>query len=65
MKRIITTAVAIGLVASAAFAQPSQYWVWRDNATGETKCDPESPGKKWVKVSGPFEDSNCTIAAPK
>lgn len=65
MKRILTTALALGFVAGAALAQPSEYYVWKQSSTGKTLCDPESPGKDWVKLSGPYEDSHCKVAMPK
>lgn len=65
MKRILTTFVALGLLAGGALAQPSEYYVWKHKTTGKTMCDPEPPGRDWVKVSGPYEDSNCKVLLPK
>jgi hypothetical protein len=65
LKRILITTVVLGVTVGAALAQPSEYILWRNNASGKTMCDPESPGKDWVKVSGPYEDPNCSILLPQ
>lgn len=65
MKRILTTFVALGLLAGGALAQPSEYYLWKHKTNGKTMCDPEPPGRDWTKVSGPYEDSNCKVLLPK
>ncbi|NUZ04549.1 hypothetical protein [Piscinibacter koreensis] len=64
--KLKSSIAAIGLMlAGVAFAQPSIYYLWKNNATGKTMCNPDAPAAGWVKVGGPFEDSNCTIKAPQ
>ena len=57
-------AAAIALC-SAAIAQPSSYYVWKNPATNAKMCDPEPPGPQWVKESGPYSDSNCSVKEPQ
>jgi len=61
MKRILISALALALAAGNVLAQPSEYYVWQQKGTGKTLCDPEPPGKDWVKLSGPYEDSDCKV----
>ena len=55
--RILTAAA---LVASGfAMAQPSEYFLWKNPASGKVVCDVAAPGADWVKTGGPFEDPSC------
>lgn len=65
MKRILTSALALALLAGPALAQPSEYYLWKHKTSGQTMCNPDAPSKDWVKLSGPYEDSNCSILQPK
>jgi hypothetical protein len=65
MKLKISLAAASLMLASAAFAQPSIYFMWKQTSTGKTMCNPDAPAAGWVKVGGPFSDPNCTIKEPQ
>jgi hypothetical protein len=65
MKRNLILILAATLLCGLAIAQPGEYYLWKNNTTGKTMCNPDAPGTSWVKVSGPYEDSNCTILQPK
>jgi hypothetical protein len=66
MKLTITTVLAgLGLACTAALAQPSIYYLWKHNSTGQTKCEPEAPSAAWTKASGPFQDPNCKTPMPQ
>jgi hypothetical protein len=65
MKRILTAALALGFVAGAAIAQPSEYFLWKHKTNGQSMCNPDAPGRDWVKQSGPYEDPNCKIKLPQ
>ncbi len=55
----LTVACALGGI---AYAQPSQYFWWQNKKTNQKVCEPQAPSADWVKLSGPFEDPNCSIA---
>lgn len=65
MKRKLILIIAASLLSGLALAQPSEYYLWKHKTNGKTMCNPDAPDANWVKVSGPYEDSNCSIAAPK
>ena len=60
MTRKFAFVLAAALACGAALSQPSTYFLWK-HTSGKTMCNPDSPGSGWVKVGGPFEDSNCSI----
>ncbi|MDQ6680418.1 MAG: hypothetical protein M3Y67_05575 [Pseudomonadota bacterium] len=41
-------------------ARPSSYVLWKHKTTGQTMCEPDADAN-WIKLSGPYEDSNCRI----
>lgn len=52
--------------ACMAFAQPSEYYVWKNAASGETVCDVAQPATgQWTQVSGPYQDPSCQYPFPK
>lgn len=53
------------MLSGVAIAQPSIYFLWKHKTSGQTVCNPDAPDANWVKVGGPFQDSNCTIPEPK
>ncbi|MEI2418108.1 hypothetical protein V8Z80_18155 [Orrella sp. JC864] len=59
--KLKTLLLAAGLAFSAGvLAQPSMYYLWKNPSTGQTVCEPESPGKGWVKVSEQvYQDLEC------
>jgi hypothetical protein len=61
--RLALAALALAAT-SLACAQPSDYYVWKNKATGATMCEPDMPADKWTKESGPYEDSNCKFKKP-
>jgi hypothetical protein len=65
MKRILTLALAGVLLAGTAIAQPGEYYLWKHKTNNKTMCNPDQPDANWIKVSGPYEDSNCKILQPK
>ncbi len=65
MKRIVSTFALALAMTSMAGAQPSMYYQWKNTSTGATQCEPESPGKGWEQVGGPFSDANCEILMPQ
>ncbi|SAI65896.1 Uncharacterised protein [Bordetella ansorpii] len=58
-----TVLIAAALAWSAAtVAQPSMYYLWKNSSSGETVCEPESPGKGWVKASEQtYSDIECKV----
>lgn len=63
-KRLLIGALA-ALVAATLSAQPSIYFKWQNKSTQAVVCEPDSPGKDWVRIAGPFEDPDCKFAVPK
>jgi hypothetical protein len=61
MQRKIALFLSATLLAAAAFAQPSLYYLWKNKKTGEQICDPQAADDSWVKVSGPYSDPNCKV----
>jgi len=64
MKFKLTVAAASLLLAGLAFAQPTEYYVWKNKASGQTVCEPDMPADAWTKESGPYEDPVCKIRMP-
>jgi hypothetical protein len=62
--KLILAAAAAMLLAGVATAQPSEYFIWKNNATGKTVCEPQMPADQWTKQSGPYEDANCKFKVP-
>ena len=62
--KLIFAAVAAMLLAGVATAQPSEYFIWKNKASGKTVCEPDMPAAEWIKQSGPYEDSNCKFKVP-
>ena len=46
MKLKLTLAAASLLLAGLAMAQPSEYYLWKNNSTGKTVCEPDMPADK-------------------
>ncbi|MEF7616750.1 hypothetical protein V4F39_22740 [Aquincola sp. MAHUQ-54] len=66
MKRLLSLlALAVGLAGTAAVAQPSIYYLWKNKTSGAKMCEPQAPGPGWEKVGGPFSDENCSIPHPE
>tara|TARA_R110001606_G_scaffold20681_1_gene73582 strand:- start:41 stop:235 length:195 start_codon:yes stop_codon:yes gene_type:complete len=61
MRKIIYPVIVSALFASAALAQPSIYFKWKNMETGKTMCNPDADTSKWEKVGGPYEDPNCSF----
>ena len=59
---MIVAAAAISAV-SAAWAQPTVYYLFEQKGTENRVCEPQAPDESWVRVkkSGSFEDPGCTI----
>ncbi len=54
------------MFASMAFAQPSEFYLWKNTASGETVCDVAQPTVgEWKQVSGPYQDPDCKYPFPK
>jgi len=52
--------------ACMAFAQPTEYYVWKNTASGQTVCDVAQPSTgKWTQESGPYQDPGCKYPFPK
>lgn len=64
MKLKSIVAIAGLVAASVVGAQPSGYYVWKNKTTGEKVCEPDMAADKWVRESGPYEDSNCKFKLP-
>lgn len=62
MKTKAMLVVSALLASSLVAAQPSTYYLWKHKTTGQTMCEPDADAN-WVKVAGPYEDSNCRILA--
>lgn len=58
-------AVIATLVVGTVSAQPSVYYKWQNSSTKVVKCEPDSPGKDWVRMSGPYSDPDCKFLEPK
>jgi hypothetical protein len=63
MKRLLIAVLALGFAVGVVWAQPSQYHVWKNNATGQTVCEEGDMGPGWTHVSGPYEDPSCKVLA--
>ena len=61
MKRLVAATTALALC-GIALAQPSQYFWWQNKKTGAKVCEPQAASADWIKLSGPFEDPNCSVA---
>ena len=61
MKARLVAIVAAIAVSGLAWAQPSEYYLWQNSKTKEKMCEPQAPTADWVKLSGPYEDPNCSI----
>lgn len=64
MKLKSILAISALLTASLVSAQPSGYYIWKNKLTGEKVCEPTMSADKWVRESGPYEDSNCKFKLP-
>ena len=52
--------------ACVAFAQPTEFYLWKNTVTGETVCDVAQPTTgQWTQVSGPYHDPDCKDPFPK
>lgn len=63
IKLIVATAsfALAAVTTTLAIAQPSQYFLWQNKKTGQKVCEPQAIDADWVKLSGPYEDPNCSI----
>lgn len=50
---------------SAAWAGPAPWYQWRSDLQGQTLCAQVSPGAAWVRVDGPYLDSDCRRPPPR
>ncbi|HUJ89024.1 MAG TPA: hypothetical protein VLX12_02425 [Syntrophorhabdales bacterium] len=65
MKKRVTLVLillALGSVAFAGGAAP--WWEWK-STTGAIVCAQASPGKGWVKWTGPYSDLKCSMKEQK
>lgn len=52
--------------AATAFAQPSEFYLWKNTVSGETVCDVAQPSAgQWTKESGPYQDPDCKYPFPQ
>ncbi len=65
MKLKLALLAATVTLSCVATAQPSIYYLWKHQHTGQTACEPEALDANWVKVGGPFQDANCSIPMPE
>lgn len=52
-------AIAIALIATAAWAAPAPWFKWRSKADGQQVCAQTPLGTGWEKATGPYQDSHC------
>jgi len=63
-KRTLLAALAL-LLAGSLSAQPSIYFKWRHSTTHAVVCEPDAPGRDWVRVGGPYSDPDCKVPEPQ
>ena len=59
MKQKIAVLVLLTLTCFAAFASTAPWFKWRNLADRTIICSQLPPGESWVKVQGPFMESQC------
>ena len=61
MKKRITLALILLALGSVAFAGGvAPWWEWK-SPKGNIVCAQTSPGKGWVKWTGPYSDLKCSV----
>jgi hypothetical protein len=62
--KLLIAATALALT-SLAMAQPSQYFIFKNNKTGQTTCQPQIDGAdavNWTQQDGgPYSDPDCKV----
>ena len=60
MKRMIQVlACCVALGATASWAKPAAWFLWRSPSADNFICAQFAPGEEWVVMKGPFKDSLC------
>jgi len=59
MKKRLALALILLAFASVALAGVAPFWEWK-SSTGAIVCAQSSPGKGWVKWTGPYSDLRCS-----
>jgi len=59
MKKKVTIALILLAFGSAAEAGVAPFWEWK-SSTGAIVCAQSTPGKGWVKWTGPYSDLRCS-----
>jgi hypothetical protein len=60
--RIVLVALVAALILFSlpVLASEAPWWEWRNLTTRDIVCAQTSPGKDWVKYTGPYADLKCT-----
>lgn len=62
MHRKLLLIAAFGLAFTLPLAaQPSLYYKYQHKTTKAIVCEPDAPGKDWVRIAGPFQDPDCKM----
>ncbi len=59
MRLRFTLILALAACSALTLAAPAPYYLWQGKH--KTVCAQTSPGKGWIKVSGRFVKSDCSI----
>lgn len=60
MKKSITITIMVLIFSTFAWAGDAPWWEWKNLESGSIVCAQTSPGKGWVKYTGPYVDLRCT-----
>ena len=52
-------ALCIALCATASWAKPAAWYLWRSPSADNFICAQVAPGEEWVVMKGPFKDALC------
>ncbi len=59
MKPRFAVLAMLALVSFAVFASGAPWYKWRNLIDRTILCSQLSPGESWVKIQGPFMESQC------
>lgn len=60
-KNTLMALIALAAFAMTAAAAPAPWYWWKSTLDGKRVCQQVLNGEGWVKDSGPYKDSRCTI----
>jgi hypothetical protein len=60
MKKRLSLALILLAFPSMALAGVAPFWEWK-SSTGAIVCAQSTPGKGWVKWTGPYSDLRCSV----